>query len=71
MLLRLEEDMCMGAGYCAKSSPKLFRINDDGFATLNGAVEGSDAVEIAGADLEAGRDGDNICPPAAVVVAGT
>ncbi len=71
MLLRLEEDMCMGAGYCAKSSPKLFRINDDGFATLNGAVEGSDAVEIAGADLEAARECVNICPAGAIDVTDT
>jgi ferredoxin len=68
MFLRLEQDVCMGAGYCAKRSPQLFRITTEGIAALNGATDGSDSVELNESELDEARECVNTCPAGAIDV---
>lgn len=60
--LTVDQDLCMGSGYCARAHPDLFGIGDDGIAFARSG-QLSDGQQLLDADHAAG-----ICPASAVEV---
>lgn len=58
----LDQDLCMGSGYCVREYPQLFSMGDDGIAELQSS--GSDDDEI----IAVARDAASICPASAIDV---
>lgn len=60
--LALDQDLCMGSGYCARAFPDLFSITDEGIAQLN-----THAVLI-GKVLHDAHQAAQICPAGAIEI---
>ncbi|MBN7437892.1 ferredoxin [Mycobacteroides abscessus] len=61
----LDQDMCMGSGYCARQYPQLFSMGDDGIAELQSAgSDDGDVIAAAGAAA-------SFCPAGAIEVTTT
>ncbi|WP_102142275.1 ferredoxin [Mycobacterium hubeiense] len=69
MVLILDQDTCMGSGYCANASPRLFRIAADGVAEICTGDTARGPVELADQDVEDARHCAAICPSGAITVA--
>ncbi|MEU6576725.1 ferredoxin [Streptomyces sp. NPDC046805] len=60
----IDQDLCIGAGQCALTAPKVFTQDDDGFSTLQPGWE-----ERAGDPLV--REAARACPVGAITVTET
>lgn len=61
-IFALDQDLCMGSGYCARQYPELFSMGDDGIAELQSA--GSDDDDV----VAAAQDAASFCPASAIDV---
>lgn len=61
MHIDIDTDVCIGAGQCALTAPKVFTQDDDGFSTLQ-----PDAAEHLGDPLV--REAARACPVAAITI---
>lgn len=68
VFLTLDQDVCMGAGYCAKTHPRLFRLTGEGIAELRGDDLGSRVSLRNDEDVAAARRCANVCPSGAIAV---
>lgn len=59
----VQKDACVGAGQCALVAPDVFDQDDDGIVLLL-----QDAPE--GADLDAARKAERLCPARAITIEG-
>lgn len=68
--VRVDRKKCIGAGFCEKLMPKLFKVDDTNRVTLTSAVvEGySQSVVIPEADLKAAVEAAKVCPSYAIAV---
>ncbi|KRQ19280.1 MULTISPECIES: ferredoxin [Mycobacteroides] len=61
-VISVDQDLCMGSGYCAREYPTLFQLDGDGVAELNtGVTLGANALHQA-------ESAAQICPAAAIEV---
>ncbi|SHQ88773.1 ferredoxin [Mycobacteroides abscessus] len=61
--LTVDQDLCMGSGYCARSYPDLFDLGDDGIAFTR-------TQQLSGEQLADAQDAVAICPSSAIEVHG-
>ena len=60
---------CIGAGFCEKLMPKLFKVDDSSRVTLVGAAKGDTmSAAVAEADLKAAVEAAKVCPSYAIEV---
>ncbi|SHR28256.1 Ferredoxin-1 [Mycobacteroides abscessus subsp. bolletii] len=63
----IDQDLCMGSGYCAREHPELFRMSSDGVAELTADnTKDADPVRISGTSREAAHHASMICPAGAI-----
>ena len=68
----LDQDLCMGSGYCIRADSRLFGLTSDGIAELQSGdppgPAGEGPVLIASDQLDDARALANICPSGAITV---
>ncbi|SIK94906.1 Ferredoxin-2 [Mycobacteroides abscessus subsp. abscessus] len=63
----IDQDLCMGSGYCAREYPELFQMSTDGVAELiSDTSKETDAASVSGTAAEHARNASMICPAAAI-----
>lgn len=62
--VRVDRKKCIGAGFCEKLMPSLFRVDDGNKVTLAGAAAnaGRQSVAIGDADLKKAAEAAEVCP---------
>jgi ferredoxin len=68
VFLTLDQDVCMGAGYCAKTNPRLFRLTGEGIAELRGENLESRVNLRNDEDIAAAHQCASVCPSGAIAV---
>ncbi len=68
--VRVDRKKCIGAGFCEKLMPKLFRVDETGKATLKGgaAGEGNASISVGESDLKESIMAAKVCPAYAISV---
>lgn len=67
--VRVDRRKCIGAGFCEKLMPKLFKVDDSSRVTLIGAAKGDlMSAAVAEADLKAAVEAAKVCPSYAIAV---
>ncbi len=70
--VRVDRKKCIGAGFCEKLMPKLFKVDESSRVTLIGAAKGdSVSAAVAEADLKAAVEAAKVCPSYAIEVVGS
>ncbi|MEU6405040.1 ferredoxin [Streptomyces sp. NPDC046985] len=64
MHIDIDKDLCIGAGQCALTAPKVFTQDDDGFSMLLPGAEGADDDPMV-------REAARACPVGAITVKAT
>ena len=70
--VRVDRKKCIGAGFCEKLVPRMFKIDSENKATLNGGVAvGAEtvAITVGDADLKDSIMAAKVCPSYAIAVA--
>ncbi|MGL6234411.1 MAG: ferredoxin [Segniliparus sp.] len=66
----VDQDLCMGSGYCLHENSKLFSFNDDGIAEVLGgeppAPAGAGPILLRADQVEAARKAEAVCPSSAI-----
>lgn len=67
--VRVDRKKCIGAGFCEKLMPKLFKVDDSSRVSLIGAAKGDlMSAAVAEADLKAAVEAAKVCPSYAIAV---
>src|SRR3989338_740497 len=68
--VKVDRKKCIGAGFCEKLMPKLFKLDDSNRVTLVGgaAEDHTQSVTIGDADLDAATEAAKVCPSYAIEV---
>lgn len=68
--VRVDRKKCIGAGFCEKLMPKLFKVDGSNRVTLTGGAARGDTMSVAigEADLKAAVEAARVCPSYAIEV---
>ncbi len=66
----VDRKKCIGAGFCEKLMPKLFKVDGNNRVTLTGGAAKGDAMSVAigESDLKAAVEAAKVCPSYAIAV---
>lgn len=68
-VVTVDQDVCMGSGYCARETLNLFHLREDGIAELDvNGTRTAGPVQIPVADQPAACHAASICPSGAITV---
>jgi ferredoxin len=65
--LEVDPDICMGMGYCARTAPALFELDDDGVVRLVGA-DPVGPVDVPEEHRSAAGEATGLCPSGAIML---
>lgn len=67
--VEVDQDRCQSAGYCVRTAPEIFALDDDGIVAIRAAGRlSAGPVEVAPADLDQVDRAAWDCPAAAITV---
>lgn len=68
--VRIDRKKCIGAGFCEKLTPKIFKVDGNNRVTLIGAAAKGDiqSVAVGEVDLKASMEAAKVCPSYAIEV---
>lgn len=69
--LSVEQDMCMGSGYCVRLHPRRFELDTDGICQVlesgPGSGVGPGPVSVDEDEFDVVQEAVNVCPGGAIV----
>ena len=68
--VKIDQRKCIGAGFCQKLTPNIFKVDSNNRVTLIGAAAKGDiqSVAVSEADLKASMEAAKVCPSYAIEV---
>ncbi|MFI7000093.1 ferredoxin [Nocardia sp. NPDC050175] len=65
--VEVDQELCLGSGYCVHAAPEVFGLPDD-VVELRTGTGGSGPVEVPGELVEAVHSAELACPAAAITL---
>ncbi|SHO98112.1 ferredoxin [Mycobacteroides abscessus] len=70
--IAVDQELCMGSGYCVRLQPRRFELNSDGICQILGVSAadpaGAGPVEVSDGELDALEQAVDVCPSSALTL---